>query len=403
MIRFLRNLTRTRAAEVPDPSPAEGESVSRNSGSPTEPGSEKKVATLEPKGCEILIVDDEETSRELMALVVKKEGHHPHQVQSGREALRVVEEKQFDLILLDVRMPDISGHDVCRAIRQNHAVDELPILLITGYGNLESLLAGFEAGANDYLVKPAHLGELAARVKIHLSTLSAVSYRRRLRQAIRVSQEERELRRQLFEVRERERRRLAQELHDGPIQDLHAALALSREPDRTAEWTAQLSRVMSDLRSICSELRPPALIFGDLCSSLEIYVAQLQKRHGNVDFRLLLMADGDRLTEWQRVQFFRIGQEAMGNALQHGAPSRVELGFEIDAEGCRLWVQDDGCGFEVPSRWIELARSEHLGLIGISERAGAMGGEMSLETKPGHGTTLGVEISWAESQRAEAS
>lgn len=352
----------------------------------------------EPQGCEILVIDDDESSREVLRWMLGEEDYHVHEARDGDEALRILERSSMDLVILDIHMPGLSGYEVCRSIRNNFAVDELPILFVTGHNSLESLHQGFEVGGNDYLAKPVSREELVARVKFHLSTLSTMGYRRRLREAVQISREERELRRQLFDARERERRRLAQELHDGPIQDLNAlVLALRRHPEDLKEQVGRLHEVMADLRAMCTELRPPALVFGGLSGALEIHVVRLQERHPSIDIRMALMPDGEQLTEWNRLQLFRIAQEALSNAIQHGRPQRIRLGFELDAEGCCLWVRDDGCGFEVPERWIELARKEHFGLVGMAERAESMGAKLILESTPGRGTESRVEVPWPES------
>lgn len=362
------------------------------------PSGDEEDLESQLRGREILVIDDDVGSRAVLRWMLGEEGYKVHETESGDGALELLAKRRVDLVILDIQMPGLSGFDVCRSIRRRHALDELPILYVTGKESLESLLAGFEAGGNDYLVKPLRRGELIARVKIHLATtLSAIGYRRRLRQAVRVSQEERELRRQLFEVRERERRHLAQELHDGPIQDLHAlVLALRRGPDSLEKPVENLHEVMSELRTLCTELRPPALMFGGLAGSLKVHVGRLQERYPDVELRSMTMDDGDQLSEWNRLQLFRIAQEALSNALQHAAPSEVELGFELDAEGCRLWVRDDGAGFAVPERWIELARDEHFGLVGMSERAESMDGKMTLHSVPGRGTELTVEVPWPD-------
>ncbi len=353
----------------------------------------------ELKRSDILIIDDDSNSLAALNLMLQKEGYELHEAQSGKEALQHLEKHSVDLVLLDIYMPGLSGYDGCRTIRKSYALDELPILFVTGLDSWRNSLECFEAGGNDYLVKPLRREELLARIKIHLSTLTAAGYRRRLRQAAKHTQEERELRQQLFEERERERRRLAQELHDGPIQDLHALVfALRRGSDSPDESISRLNEAMTNLRAICTELRPPALMYGGLKRSLTVHLGRIQQRHPDIVVQTFLMEDGQRLSEWQRLQLFRIGQEALTNALQHARASTIEVGFELDAEGCCLWVRDNGKGFKVPDRWVELVRDEHFGLVGMAERAESIGGQMTLRssTAEGQGTEMRIDVLWRD-------
>ena len=343
----------------------------------------------------ILVIDDDPGVRNILCSQLEASGLNAVQAADGQTALDLLAEHSFDLVILDVRMPGMSGYDTCRAIRRQEALEDLPIIFLTGLGRAEDLIAGFAVGANDYLVKPVSHGDLLARVKIHLTSVSAISYRRRLRLAVQTYQEERELRRQLFEARERERRRLAQELHDGPIQDLHAlALRLKGADGQTAE-TTDLKAVTAELRSICTELRPPALMVGGLASSIRAHVARILEREPDRTIALDLMDDRQQLTEGTRLHLFRICQEALANAVQHSKSERIELRFELDAEGCSLEIRDHGCGFKVPRRWVDLARRERFGLVGMVERTEAIGGNFNIRSSPGEGTEIKIDISHA--------
>jgi signal transduction histidine kinase/FixJ family two-component response regulator len=116
----------------------------------------------------ILVVDDEPVIREVLVASLTAEGYRVLSVSSGLEALRLLAEAEVDLILLDVMMPQMSGYKVCRAIRRQHSLEELPIIFLTARTQVDDMLAGFSEGANDYLAKPIARGELVARVKTHL-------------------------------------------------------------------------------------------------------------------------------------------------------------------------------------------------------------------------------------------
>ncbi len=90
---------------------------------------------------------------------------------SGEEALRLLEEQRFDLVLLDVMMPKVSGYEVCRVLRESYPIEELPVIFLTAKNQTSDVATGLSLGANDYLVKPISKGELSARVRPHLDLL----------------------------------------------------------------------------------------------------------------------------------------------------------------------------------------------------------------------------------------
>ncbi|MFT9497519.1 response regulator transcription factor [Anaerosolibacter sp.] len=110
----------------------------------------------------ILVVDDEEKMRNVIRVFLMKEGYEIQEACNGREALEKVSCDRFDLILLDVMMPEIDGWTVCRKIRDDFSI---PIILMTARGEEYDKLFGFELGADDYITKPFSLKEMMARVK----------------------------------------------------------------------------------------------------------------------------------------------------------------------------------------------------------------------------------------------
>lgn len=117
----------------------------------------------------ILLVDDQELNLKLMAAVLDDLRCEVVSSTSGREALRMLGEREFALVLLDVRMPDMDGFTVARHIRENTALQTIPIIFVTGATNSEeSLFRGYESGAVDVLFKPVNTTILASKVQIFL-------------------------------------------------------------------------------------------------------------------------------------------------------------------------------------------------------------------------------------------
>jgi adenylate cyclase len=113
----------------------------------------------------ILVVDDTAHNVKLLADLLAAKGYAVSTASSGPEALARVEAEPPDLILLDIVMPDMSGYEVCRTLRDNPATATLPVVLVTALDPGEERVKGLEAGADDFLTKPIHQAELVARVR----------------------------------------------------------------------------------------------------------------------------------------------------------------------------------------------------------------------------------------------
>lgn len=123
-----------------------------------------------PKKHTILIVDDEPVNRRVLENHLSVAGYGVYEVSNGREALQALEgDIDFDLVLLDIMMPGLSGFEVCQKIRENLQASELPIIMLTAKNGVNDLVEGFNSGANDYLTKPFSKNELLSRLKTHLN------------------------------------------------------------------------------------------------------------------------------------------------------------------------------------------------------------------------------------------
>lgn len=117
----------------------------------------------------ILVVDDNPVIIRLIAEMLGHAGYTVAEAGSGQEALALLETLVPDLILLDIEMPGLSGIEVCRIIKGNARTAEVPVLFVTASDHKDDIVAGFAAGAQDYIVKPAAREELLARVRTHLA------------------------------------------------------------------------------------------------------------------------------------------------------------------------------------------------------------------------------------------
>ena len=109
----------------------------------------------------ILVVDDEKTIVDVIEVYLKKEGYTVFTASNGNEALKIFNDKKINLIILDLMLPDISGEDICKKIKNQI---DIPIIMLTAKVNEDDVLNGFKQGADDYVIKPFSVKQLIARV-----------------------------------------------------------------------------------------------------------------------------------------------------------------------------------------------------------------------------------------------
>jgi DNA-binding response OmpR family regulator len=110
----------------------------------------------------ILVVDDDRDIADIIGYSLRKEGHRPMLAHSGQEALELAERTTPDLVVLDVMLPDLSGFDVCRRLRER---GRIPVILLTARGEEADRVWGLDLGADDYVTKPFSHRELLARIR----------------------------------------------------------------------------------------------------------------------------------------------------------------------------------------------------------------------------------------------
>ena len=122
----------------------------------------------------LLVVDDNEMNREILRRGLQRRGYSVAVTEDGTQALEQIEKNSFDLILLDVLMPGMSGLEVLSVIRKTHPATRLPVIMATAQSETEDIVKALQLGANDYVTKPFDLPVVAARVETHLSLKRAM-------------------------------------------------------------------------------------------------------------------------------------------------------------------------------------------------------------------------------------
>jgi two-component system NtrC family response regulator len=134
------------------------------------------------KGLEILVVEDEAFQREMLREFLSTEGHRVETAEGGKDALDLIENRYFDLILLDLRMPDMDGLETLREIKKDNP--EMDTLIVTAFGTIETAVEAMKAGARDYITKPIDIEELSLLIRRIADHRTLVKENEILRQAL---------------------------------------------------------------------------------------------------------------------------------------------------------------------------------------------------------------------------
>lgn len=385
----------------------------------------------------ILIVDDVPANIGVVARQLEALRIRVLVAQDGEEALERARFSLPDLILLDIRMPGPDGFETCRRLKADTRTSDIPVIFMTALSGMEDIVEGFAVGGVDYVVKPFQLPEVMARINTHLTLQGMhrqhIAQNARLQQEIRVrtaaeaelrrSRDELELRvadrtqelerinavltasreqlRKLTDhlevVREEERKHIAMEVHDELGQLLTALkmdvslleMRLTNNPQveqKLGEMRDLVERTIGMVRHVTNNLRPAALNYG-IVPALEWLTEDFSRRNAAA-CRLNLHGQEPVLDDRQATAIFRIAQESLTNVARHAGASVVTVTLSSNAGAVVLEISDNGQGFDP-----DQARPGHsYGLLGMIERARALGAEMQVRSSPGAGATISISI-----------
>ena len=335
------------------------------------------------RNAKILVVDDEKLNRLLLSTNLQESGYRVETAEDGQQALRILRTEPFDAVLLDLIMPKMDGYQALAEIKRDERLRRIPVIVISSADEMESIVRCIEMGAVDYLAKPFNPVLLHARIRASLASMHEE------RMAV--------LREQFAQVtaaQEEERQRIARELHDGlgpALASLNIRLRTVRKllerddhplAGEVGELADQTQANIRDIRRLIHDLRPVALDELGLVPALREHLTRCEQEHG---FLLDFEADvGVRLPAAVETALFRIVQESVNNVLRHAQAQRVHVALMREPDQVSVQVGDDGQGFDP-----QLSRSgRHLGLWSMRERVEQMGGQFTVRSAPGKGTTV---------------
>jgi signal transduction histidine kinase len=215
---------------------------------------------------------------------------------------------------------------------------------------------------------------------------------------------------QLVSAEQRERRRISVELHDYLAQILLVCRmrlqTLRPSDERSIETLAEAGKLLSDAtqytRTLMSDLCPAALYELGLEAALESWAEHMKLRHG-LEVELLVSGEPREIPEDMRVLLFECVRELLFNVVKHARAKKAEVVLEFEPDCLRVHVQDNGAGFDAAATEFRPGEDGGWGLFNIRERIEGIGGEMAVESAPGHGSRFTLSAPLANTEECDAS
>ena len=368
---------------------------------------------MNPKSSIILCVDDEEANLNLLEKILVPRGYAVVSAASGADALLKIKSQTIDLVLLDIIMPGMDGFEVCRQIKADPKLRNIPVIMITALTAKQDRIRGIEAGAEEFLAKPFDQTEVLARIKLLLKMkelnddalqIANEKLKAEIVERERANEQLRLLAAHLLSAREDERTRVAREIHDEVGQMMTAVkmdLAfLDRKlagngpkplpenlRDEIRSTTGLVDKAIATMHTIVHQLRPAVLDHLGLRAALEGQMQDFQTR-SKIECQFDCDLDDLNLDSARSTALFRIMQETLTNVARYAEATRVQASLRKENSQLILQVSDNGKGISEQ----QSANVKTFGLLGMRERAHAFGGDMTIQGSPGEGTVVTVQI-----------
>jgi signal transduction histidine kinase len=366
-----------------------------------------------PQPLTVLNVHDNEAIRYARTRLLESEGYRVLEAATGSDALHLIQTERPPLVVLDVKLPDISGFDICQQIKEDRATADTCVIQISAcYRSSDDRTRGLRYRADSYLREPVPQKEFLATVEVLLALYTQEQELQRLVKEGAVSSEmgERagpdrrhtpEQRRLVVDqwatVKDREREKLAQSLHDDLAQLLVVA-RLKLHQHRSGhgkplvpEIDAILDQCLTYTRSLMSDLMPPELLDGQVNLALR-WLAEPMRTHGLTvdvvvpDMAIVLPTD-------MAMTVVKCVRELLFNVLKHADTQRAIVRMECGDDHIQITVLDHGRGgAQLPSRG---SAHHSYGLASVRHRLESVGGRLDIVSSVGAGTRATLVVPYA--------
>jgi signal transduction histidine kinase len=361
----------------------------------------------------LLVVDDDAMNRDVLSRRLERQGHRVHTASSGATALQLMQENAFEVVLLDIMMPDMDGYEVLGHIKADERLRHVPVIMISAIDEVQSVVRCIEAGAEDYLAKPFDPTLLKARIGASLE-----KKRGRDRELVLYEQLQKNYRRleELEKLRDDMRNMIVHDLRTPLTAVIVGVEMLGSHGDLSASQRDMINiaagggktllRMINDLLDVekmesgTSQLRYEPLSAATLIAKAVEQVGSLAEMEGTA---LVMELRGDLLFEGDENKLSRTLVNLIANAIKFTHAGTVTVSASPDGASCiRFAVRDTGAG--IPPEAFERI-FEKFGQLDAGNRVGtglglafcklaveAHGGRIEVESTPGAGSTFSFTV-----------
>ena len=345
---------------------------------------------------QILIVEDERDTVELLRYNLEKENYKTLIASNGEEALEVAQSRMPDLILLDIMLPELNGWEVCKILRESVKGKSVPIIMITALSDEQSRIKGLTLGADDYLTKPFSLKELLLKVRNHIDRQQMIKY-------LRTREQEQDM----------SLRYLVHELQNAmTVIGGFSSLALRKEDPskylRTIKTSAAHVQSLLNDASLLAQLEKTG---GPLpaeqidIAALVLEVVDLFRGQAKIrNIEIVTVNAGAALVKGNKTAVHQVLANLLSNAVKYNSyGGKIYIYFDGTNNWIDISVKDDGGGIphdelsRIFEKFYRVAGSERaqgagLGLYIVKLFTEAMGGKVKVVSNPGSGSTFTVSF-----------
>lgn len=395
--------------------------------------SHARIADEEPPA-RILIVDDIADNRTILGRRFQRRGYEIAEADSGRGALEMIARETFDVVLLDVMMPDMNGLEVLRRIREKHTDVQLPVIMVTGKTESQDIVEALTAGANDYITKPVDFAVALARVSTQVRSRQAEEHVRRANEAL--SRANEELERRIAERTEQLRDALAEAQAANKSKDeflvivshelrtpLNGMIGMGQMLART-ELSDQQRKMVGIVNASADQLHG---VVADLLDTLDLTAGglKLSPETAPLDriveeaaaaaaakasakglaFSADIGKDAAAPIECDPQRLRQVLGKLLDNAVKFTEAGEVSLRVARAADALTFEIRDTGVGFDEetarrmfkPFEQADGSLTRRFGGVGLGLAicrglVELMGGTITAESRPGDGSVFRVEL-----------
>ena len=322
------------------------------SGNGAEGETQSRPKSVTDSPARVLVVDDVAKNIQVVGNVLRKEGYHIAFAMNGRQALDQLKGSDFDLILLDIMMPELDGYETCLEIRKDPRTADIPIIFLTAKADKESVVKGLELGGQDYLTKPFNHAELLARVRTHVELKKS---RDRLEEMNRELELANKIRSEFVGIVS----------HDfgnplgvisGNVELIHMGLfgelppKMKEKLETILETTQRLNRLRLDTLDL-SKMQTGHLELvkkkGDLVLLVKKVVMELRMKLEEKGVELTVTLPEQLVIDHDYTRLFQVVENYLSNAIRYTPEAgSIKLTLKEQGDELLLCVQDNGRGID---------------------------------------------------------